>query len=99
MGRLSGAAALTPGRTRTKSNGEVELVNLLLFTIEVERDPGAAHGAWRGVGVGARPTPGLAWVALAIVGLVCAGGAAFGGWLIARRDPTAAGRPDCLGQR
>lgn len=68
---------------------EVERVNFLFFTIEME--PGAVKGAHAGGRRAARAwgPVRLRWIGLTILAVVCAVGAAWGGWLLAGGDPSA----------
>src|SRR5262245_50428143 len=67
---------------------EVEHVNLLLFTIEIERSAGGGGSRNAGPHAVERPRPGrLLWIGLAILAALFAIAAGCGGWLLAGGDP------------
>src|SRR5215471_14494326 len=74
---------------------EVEQVNLLFFTIEVERD--AVNGTpakRRPASARTRRGGRLRRIGLAIAAVLCAVGAGCGGWLLAGGEPWTVELPD-----
>ncbi len=90
---------LLPGASNPNRVGiqdrEVEAVNLLFFTVEIERSHVDKRALMRRAVPGSRPKRGrLRWLGLALAGLACASAAAVGGWVLLGGDPMSLSLPD-----